>query len=83
MSAGLPCIGLKQCSGINHLIKHMENGILCENNPVDFANAIIKLIGSKELRQQLGTQARTDVQQYSPEMIWTRWEKFFFSLVNE
>jgi possible glycosyltransferase len=83
MSAGLPCIGLKQCSGTNHLIRHMENGVLCENNSVDFAKAIIKLISNKELRQQLGAQARTDVRQYSPETIWERWEKFFFSLVNK
>ena len=37
MSAGLPCVGFKSCTGVNGLIVDGENGFLVEDGICDFA----------------------------------------------
>lgn len=81
MAAGLPCVGLKDCQGVAHLIKDGLNGLLCENSPESLAASIERLISDKQLRLRLGNQARIDMSQYYPSQIWDRWEKFIYSLL--
>ena len=57
MSCGLACIGTN-VYGIKNIIKHKENGYLCETNANSINNAIKKLYDDKELRNNIGTHAR-------------------------
>lgn len=82
MSAGLPCVGLKSCSAVSHLIQHGKNGLLTENTPESLADAIIRLIKDNELRLRLGQQAKEDMKKFSPSQIWDQWENLLYALKN-
>ena len=83
MAMGIPSVGLKDCSAVSYLIKHGENGLLCDNNPESMAEALALLIQDEELRTRLGRQARLDIRNYSPERIWDKWEDLLYSLVEK
>ena len=69
MSCGLPVIGADS-PGIREIIRHGENGLLCEKNPGSIAQAIKQLLGDPELVQRLGDNARKFVlQNYALEDI--------------
>lgn len=74
MSMGLPAIGYKQCTGVKSIIHHGKNGFLCDDTPEDIAAHLRILMSDIELRQKMGQQAREDMKQYSPEIIWKRWD---------
>jgi len=57
MSCGIPCIGTN-VRGIKNLIKHKENGYLCETNSESLGQAIISLYNDEELRKKIGCKAR-------------------------
>ena len=54
MSMGLPVIGYKNCPAVNELIKHEENGLLCE----DGADALAE--GESYNQKNFGTFKRID-----------------------
>lgn len=81
MAVGLPSIGLKSCVAVSHLINDTVNGLLCENSPQSLAQALTKLITDQDLRNNLGKKAREDVQNFSSNKIWDRWEELLYSLV--
>lgn len=57
MSCGISCIGTN-VRGINNIIKHKENGYLCETDSISIRNAIISLYNDKKLRKIIGQEAR-------------------------
>ncbi len=57
MSCGLSCIG-SNIQGINNIIKHRENGYLCELSPKSIQNAIKQVYENEPLRRQMGNKAR-------------------------
>ena len=57
MSCGISCIGTN-VRGINNIIKHKENGYLCETDSISIRNAIILLYNDKKLRKKIGQEAR-------------------------
>ncbi len=57
MSCGLSCIG-SNIQGINNIIKHRENGFLCELTPKSIQNAIKYIYENEPLRRQMGMNAR-------------------------
>jgi len=57
MSCGLVCIG-SNISGINEIIIHKENGILCGTDSDSIKLAIIDLINNEKLRKKLSSNAR-------------------------
>lgn len=73
MSIGLPTIGCLDCPSVNTIIRDHENGILSLPNPESYAVALEELMFNKEMRIRLGNQAKIDMQQYSPEKIWSHW----------
>lgn len=75
MSIGLPIIGCKKCSAVNSIIHHGKNGFLCDDTPEDIAAHLRILMSDTELRQKMGQQAREDMKQYAPEVIWKRWDE--------
>ena len=57
MSCGIPCIGTNVI-GIKNLIKHKENGYLCETSSDSLRKAIMTLYNDEELRKKIGRKAR-------------------------
>jgi glycosyltransferase involved in cell wall biosynthesis len=62
MSCGLACVG-SNVRGINTLVRDGKTGLLCELTPEAFAAALRRLYGETELRQRLGREARTFIQE--------------------
>ncbi len=57
MSCGLSCIG-SNIPGINSIIKHKENGYLCDLSPESILNSIKYIYENEPLRRQIGINAR-------------------------
>lgn len=82
MSAGLPCIGMKNCAGTNEIIDHNENGILVSGNNEqeevhNLANAMTALMKSPKKRETLGNAAREHSKKFAAQDIYLLWEKLF------
>lgn len=78
MGAGLPCIAFNCPTGPRHIIQNSEDGLLIEQENIDaMANAIIDLIEHPEKRKKFGNRAFKNVQRFSPEIIYQKWEELF------
>jgi glycosyltransferase involved in cell wall biosynthesis len=61
MSCGIPSV-ITRCGGPEWLIKDGINGFLVENNnEIEFASAIEKLVDNPDLRLQIGSEARNTI----------------------
>ena len=60
MACCLPVIGTN-VKGINEVIKHGENGILCDTDSNSIREAIVTLMEDEELKQNLGENARRTI----------------------
>jgi glycosyltransferase involved in cell wall biosynthesis len=60
MSCGLPCVGT-DVPGIRQVLRHLENGLLCEVTMADLASTIGMILSDPELGARLGRQARATV----------------------
>lgn len=72
MSVGLPSIGFQTCSGVNELIENNVNGFLV-NNEKELQESLERLLLSKDLREQLGTNAHQMVKKYNENYISDKW----------
>lgn len=67
MSCGVPCIGT-DVKGIREIIKHKENGFLCNTDAPSIRKAILNVLSNEELRIKLSKNARkTIVERFSLE----------------
>lgn len=82
MSMGLPAVVCKDCPSHNTLVRNGENGYVCEPTPEDIAKHLELLINNYELRSRLGNQAREDMKQYKPELIYDRWEQLMTEVID-
>ncbi len=82
MSVGLPCIGFSDCSGVNQLIKHNENGFLADDEN-QLEDQLKKLIEDKNLRQEMGQKAHLMMKNFAPENIKKQWEDLVTSLISK
>jgi len=57
MSCGLACIGTN-IEGINNILKHRVNGILCDTDSKSLADAILNLYKDENLRRKIAKNAR-------------------------
>jgi len=57
MSCGIACIG-SNIRGIKNIIKHKENGFLCETDSNSIKDAIVELYNDENLRNKIGKNAR-------------------------
>jgi len=57
MACGLPVIGA-EVAGIRELIRHRENGYLCETTAESIRRALEVVLSDEELRRRMGRQAR-------------------------
>ncbi|MFC0562054.1 glycosyltransferase family 4 protein [Halalkalibacter alkalisediminis] len=75
MASGLPVVGAN-AGGVKHLIKHGENGLLCERKQVQsFAKETCFLLEHETIRMQFGYQAR----QYA---LMQSWDEVFAQLIQ-
>ena len=69
MSCSLPCIGT-DVEGINEIIKHKENGYLCETDAHSIRKAILEVLNNKNLQAKISQNARkTILENFSLEKI--------------
>ena len=68
MYCGLPCIA-SRVKGHEDLLQHNYNGMLFETEQ-QLAGLMVQLYRSEKLRQQLGQQAKKDVEQYGLEKVF-------------
>lgn len=81
MSCGMPVIGTN-VKGINEVIEHGKNGILCDTDSDSIRAAIVTLMKDEELKQRLAENARkTIVEGYSLSKIATKELKLMEALV--
>jgi len=80
MATGLPIIA-SDVGGVSDIIKHEENGILINPNPIELANALTKLINDEELRTRIGRQALKDSGKYSIEAMTEKYEYEYRSIL--
>lgn len=76
MIYGCACIGFKDCSGVNELIKNNKTGLLANgiNNEKNLAEKLAILMKKKELRFKLGSNARKFIANYNKDEIIKKWE---------
>lgn len=68
MAAGLPVVGTTRCNAALELIEHGKNGFLVETENVEqMKNALLELVRSKELREEMGGRALQTVANYTIE----------------
>ena len=51
--------------GVNEVLKHNVSGLLAKNNPVAYADALLKLLNDKKLRTRLGKSASARANNFS------------------
>lgn len=63
MACGCAVIGTN-VEGINEVIRHLENGYLCDTDATSIHNAIQVVMENKDLRKKMSKQARLYVEKY-------------------
>ena len=82
MSCGLAVVGTK-VSGIQNIIEHNVNGLLCETSPDSLKNAILRLVSDEALRKKLGCKAREYVVRHCElDLIADREYRHYLELAN-
>lgn len=83
MACGLPAVSFNCPHGPADILTNGEDGFLVENgNTEKLASHILKLIEDVNLRMEMGTKAKENVERYLPEIIVKQWDELFKSLVS-
>ncbi|WP_078118079.1 glycosyltransferase family 4 protein [Thiosocius teredinicola] len=76
MAMSLPVVSTKCEFGPTDIIEHGENGLLVESDDIEgLASAIVSLISSPRLRNDLGRTASLVKEKYDQRRIMGRWEE--------
>lgn len=80
----LPAVGFAECSGVNDIIVHGENGFLVEDmTPEALAEALSLLMRDPALRKAQGDKGKAMLDRYAPQKIFSAWEKLLWATVKE
>lgn len=83
MACGLPCVSFDCPSGPRDIITDLEDGFLVSNGSTnEFSEALNRLIANPQLRIQMGSKAKKNVERYLPENIVSMWDKLFRDLLK-
>jgi sugar transferase (PEP-CTERM/EpsH1 system associated) len=84
MASGLPTVA-NNVGGNRELVLSGETGYLCENgNPMDMADALVKLGTNRELRERMGMAARQRIEQtFSIDAMIEAYKRFYTRVYNE
>lgn len=81
MECGLPCVSFDCPSGPGDIIADGEDGFLVENGNINqLAEKLMVLIEDENLRKQMGTKAKQNVQRYSVQSVVKQWDELFKSI---
>ena len=75
MALEVPCVGFSECTGINEIVIHNQNGLLVEGieDPEALAEQMKYLAKNDSIRATLGKYARDSVQKFRAEAIVQQW----------
>lgn len=75
LALGIPVIAFADCTGVNKLVRHCENGLLLkrEDGAEAIAHALDRLITDENLRERLGGNGPASVRIYSIDAYTQRW----------
>ena len=82
MSMGLPVIGCRDCIAVSALIDDGKNGLVSEGNADDLAQKLELLITNPQNRLEFGKNAKISMKEFSPEVVWGKWEALLNSLIQ-
>lgn len=81
MSCGVPCIGTN-VEGIKEVLKHQENGWLCETRAEALVRAIDDLLGAPEIQAKIAAAARNEIEaHYSLEKVAAQEKKLYEEMI--
>ncbi len=83
MACGLPVVSFDCPWGPRSIIQNGKDGFLVENGNVDkLAEAMLKLVLDKDLRSEMGKNAKINVQRFSIDEIANKWKALFEEVVD-
>lgn len=85
MALGIPCVAT-DCDGggAKMLINDEVNGLLIPKNNLDaMVDAMDKVLSDKALAEKLSQNAIRIREEYAPEVIYEKWEKFINDIISE
>ncbi|WP_036876608.1 glycosyltransferase family 4 protein [Xylanibacter oryzae] len=83
MACGVPCVAFDCPHGPRNIIKNGEDGILVKYlDSKALADGICLLIENENLRNEMGSKARINIQRFSKESIMNQWIQLF-NLLSE
>lgn len=82
LAHGLPCVGYRNCGGVNDLIDHNKNGILADGNGdiETLSSALETLMEDEKLRIKMGENAIVSIAKFKPSEIYDLWENFLIKV---
>lgn len=81
MTHALPVVSFDCPTGPADVIEDGVSGFLVPPKDVDgLAEAMMRLLGDRELRRRMGAAARKAVADYAPDVVMPRWERLFAEL---
>ena len=83
MSAGLPVVGFRSCKAVAELVEDGKTGILVENGVEALAQGLKILMDDSKMRAEMGAEARVAMKDFSPEIVWNKWEQLLNEVVNK
>ena len=84
MSCALPIISFDCKYGPSSIVRNGETGILVPHNDTEkLANSICSMIENKDMRHQMGANARLESKRYLSDNIMPLWHAFYESLGKE
>ena len=85
MVLGLPCISTDcPCGGPKELFDGQKNGLLVPlDDEAALAEKMMYLIGNETVRTEIGDRAKEAARQFSPDIIYEKWETVIAQLANK
>ena len=80
MSMGLAVIGCRDCVSVSALIDDGKTGLISDGDADDLAVKLELLIKNSQLRSELGARAKISMKEFSPEVVWGKWENLLNSM---
>ncbi len=79
-SCGLPIVSFDCPCGPRNIIINKENGLLVENqNNIELAEGIIRLIKSEDIRKKMGRKSIENIRKYKLSNVMEKWKVLFES----
>ena len=84
MAYEVPCVGFKNCPGINEIVIPHHNGLLTEGpeNPEALACQMKILAQDDSMRKFLGGNARIYMQKFHVNQVLAKWEHLIVTVAN-